>query len=423
MSNYVNLNIKIDLEGDINIKIPKYDYSIHSDPTSKYNNIYIPLKTLIGHSDAFKNSIYSKDPKQVFFTTTRLIEFLSNRPEIFKHMSDQKYNKLASIRADIAKVKDIISIQSFEESSANSIELENLQKKAREIKKQIDTANINLILSLLFKKNTAFYYKNQKYRINSFKIINYGLDNIETDLPSYNDLINDLVEERSDVIYQIKLNKYKSKLKLEKLSDSDKKTKLKDEKTKLKEETLSKAIEEYTSSDISDKVNKYGKFIMETLNNIAIKNNQPLRYIYEKNIGVKTAEDRSSNKHVSTKLNIINEKTKHISNIKTNCKTKKNKIQSLLKKVFGILPPPTQKEMQTREYKGYLLFYNKQIKNNKDLGRSFLNYNVINILVMQKIKNYILYYQKKKNKQKKHIKNGYQRILILITLIRVIIRI
>ena len=104
MSNYVNLNIKIQLDGDNKDIIPIYNYSTHSNPASNYENIYIPLKTLIGNQEVFKNNIYSKNPKQIFLTTTGLIDFLTNRPKIFHKMSENIHNILLTIKMIVIEI-------------------------------------------------------------------------------------------------------------------------------------------------------------------------------------------------------------------------------------------------------------------------------------------------------------------------------
>ena len=58
MSKYYNLNIKIDLAGDIKKTIPIYNYSVNSDPTSKFSKIYIPKNRLIGDINKNKSTLY-----------------------------------------------------------------------------------------------------------------------------------------------------------------------------------------------------------------------------------------------------------------------------------------------------------------------------------------------------------------------------
>jgi len=350
MSNYVNLNIKINLEGDIKDTIPIYNYSTHSNPSSTDNNIYIPLKTLIGDEDAFKNNIYSKNPKQIFFTTTRLIEFLTNRPKIFHTMSKTIYTKLFNKKKEI------------EQESNNSPKLQKkLQKEYTELEEYINKSNIDLVVSLFFKKNTYFLYKNEKYIINSYKISNYGLNTTNIILPTYNELVNDIIQEKSKSLFELNKFKYKNINKGKLTSEKE---------NELREEAFQTVINEYTTNIISDKITKYTDFIIENLNKKAIKNNEPIRYIYEKYVGIKTLEDRSANKYISIKLNVSNQKTKHISNIKLNttqyCKTKKNKINSLIKKIFGILDPPTKEELEIYESEAYLNF--DQVKNSNSIN-------------------------------------------------------
>ena len=183
MSNYVNLNIKIQLDGDNKDIIPIYNYSTHSNPSSNYNNIYIPLKTLIGNNDAFKNNIHSKNPKQIFLTTTGLIDFLTNRPKIFHKMSENIHNILLTIKN---KIKTI--------PKNDTVTRAKLIKDIADIGDYINKSNIDLITLLFFKKKTYFFYKNEKYIINNYKITDYGLNKTDIILPSYNDLVNDLIQ-------------------------------------------------------------------------------------------------------------------------------------------------------------------------------------------------------------------------------------
>ena len=288
MSKYINLNIKIDLEGDIKETISEYDYSVNTDSNSKYKKIYIPYRTLIGNKDSLKTGLYSKDPKQNFLTIERMNDFLYNRSEILKNLSKQ-LKKNITIASDKSDKKP-------------------LEDKRDEVIKYINKSNIDIILSLFFKIKSYFYYKNNKYIINNFTVIDYELNKISNiqELPSYNDFVIKLIKEKQEELYQYAL--------------------LKLENTKKKDFFYNKAIDEVTrNKDLENIIKKRAEITVNKYNKQAKRKKENIEYIYVNKIGIQVKNTSSLIKNIEIKLNITNFKRKHISNIKYSCKTRKKK--------------------------------------------------------------------------------------------------
>ena len=327
MSKYINLNIKIDLEGDIKETISEYDYSVNTDSNSKYKKIYIPYRTLIGNKDSLKTGLYSKDPKQNFLTIERMNDFLYNRSEILKNLSKQ-LKKNITIASDKSDKKP-------------------LEDKRDEVIKYINKSNIDIILSLFFKIKSYFYYKNNKYIINNFTVIDYELNKISNiqELPSYNDFVIKLIKEKQEELYQYAL--------------------LKLENTKKKDFFYNKAIDEVTrNKDLENIIKKRAEITVNKYNKQAKRKKENIEYIYVNKIGIQVKNTSSLIKNIEIKLNITNFKRKHISNIKYSCKTRKKKIHSIIKELFGILDDNTSKDnIKNNVVAGYNKYYNQNYNN------------------------------------------------------------
>ena len=149
MSNqeYIILNIKIDLDGDIKEKGIEYNYSANTNQESKKSSIFIPRTAYIGDKDAFTTSNFSKNPIEIFLSTTNLIDFLRDRPQIFKKQSELLYNQRNKLDAEIRKLENENMI------GQNNVEhINDLKNEKKIINNLIYDSNLKLILPLLFKK-------------------------------------------------------------------------------------------------------------------------------------------------------------------------------------------------------------------------------------------------------------------------------
>ena len=402
MTNYVELNIKIHLEGDTTGIIEKYNYSLHTNPSYnlKYDKIYIPFKTLItddyNNYNVFKNYINKKkksinnktinnktiknynpekDVRQIFLTTDGLMKFLSNRPEYFKRKSLEKHNLINNLLTKLETELETVKIKSKEESKKYYKTIDQLEKRIYTEKESIEKNNINLILSLYFKKNTNFYFKNKKYIINNFNIKEKSKNiNNNIEIKSYDDLISDFTE-------MMKNEKYKNKYQ-----------QLKQRTTQITQEKINKLKESAKYEAIllinSENINSYGNYIASNLNENAKMHNESIQYEYQDGIGIKFKNDRSLNKNITIILDIRDAKTKYISNIKYNCKTRKKQIIKLIEDITGKTSSLIEKK--TKKYKPYNIKitddldklyyideYNKyKYKNNKykNKNNNYINY-------------------------------------------------
>ena len=417
----MNLSIKIHLEGDVNEIIKEYDYSVNTNPKSKSKIIHIPLTALIGNKDAFKNSAYPKNPIEIFFTTDRLTKFLTNRSNLFKHMSTATYEDLTSIKNEI-KIKEQEYI--YDNSSETKKIIEDLETKATNIKQSINKSNIDLILTLIFKKDNVFYFKNKKYKINSNTRdnIKYEItDNMIEDLPTYQELLNDLIQEQKKKLYNISLQQFlytlhKTPQKIENdeirelyTKDSSKltpneiieKKDLVNKQKKVIEETAAKdAIAQITEPNFAQKINNYALKIVNKLNDYAKKQKTNVQYKYVNNIGIKVIKNNLTTMHITIKLNIIDIKTIEKSNFIYNCKTRKKKIKSIYNELFEvkILPELKLKDKIDNDYIGYKLFYKEKLnkyKNEKSKNKKIKDFDIQDI--------YTEWNKLSKNKQEDYI--------------------
>ena len=122
MSKYFNLNIKINLEGDIKKTIPIYNYSVNTDPTSKSSKIYIPKNRLIGDINKNKSTLYLKNPEQNFVTIERMEDFLITRSAILKKTSEHLTDEIRGLTQKIktAKTANTDDIESLETEKKNN---------------------------------------------------------------------------------------------------------------------------------------------------------------------------------------------------------------------------------------------------------------------------------------------------------------
>ena len=113
-------------------------------------------------------------------------------------------------------------------------------------------------------------------------------------------------------------------------------------------------MNDYTTTVLANKIKKYSDFIIDNLNSKAIKNNEPIRYGYEEYVGITKIEDRSANKYISIKLNVTNEKTKHILNLILNNIVKQTKIRYIhyLKKYLVYQSHLQKKNLKYMKLKG-----------------------------------------------------------------------
>ena len=375
------LNIKIHLEGDIKNIVNEYKYSVNTNPESKQRSIYVPTKTFIGNKDVFKTSDYPKNPIEIFLSTTKLTDFLTNRPEIFK-----KQSKLLdlSIRE---KTKELKLINSIFNSNQDDVSKNKLTKEINDIREYINTSNQSLILSLLFNKNMLFYFKNIKYKIiKNYEFFKQDLsNNLEDYHISENELINDLVSDLSNNIYTNSYDELEFNLKNKKynkiqdasineLYNPPPNVTISDltEKKKTVIDNFKKNLSEKAGKEATEYIEKHKtkiiNTIIKTMNDDMKIKKKNIRYTYIKYKGL-IASYINNSKLIEIKLNIENIDTKKNIYKIYNCKTRKKKISSLYNKLFEI---KSLKEQLSYEASGYYLYHKYiNLKNNINVDKTY----------------------------------------------------
>jgi len=383
MSNqeYIILNIKIDLDGDIKEKGIEYNYSVNTNQESKKSSIFIPRTAYIGDKDAFTTSNFSKNPIEIFLSTTNLIDFLRDRPQIFKKQSELLYNQRNKLDAEIRKLENENMI------GQNNVEhINDLKNEKKIINNLIYDSNLKLILPLLFKKNDFFYLKDNKYKIIKNYIINTDVsNNISEKNISDQELLTNLENEKSDSIYNNSNEEliYNLKNKLYDNIDDDNIKKLyKEDLTPSIREEIKKAIKIYreqikvaADKEAKEYIEKNKKEIFNTIiknmNEEEKRKKSNIKYEYIKFKGIVASQYKNQN-DITIKLTVrkIYDKVKdkiRAENIIYNCKTRKKRIKELYHELFDI---KSLKSTLDYEAEGFKLYY-LDIKSQKNMNEIY----------------------------------------------------
>jgi len=383
MSNqeYIILNIKIDLDGDIKEKGIEYNYSANTNQESKKSSIFIPRTAYIGDKDAFTTSNFSKNPIEIFLSTTNLIDFLRDRPQIFKKQSELLYNQRNKLDAEIRKLENENMI------GQNNVEhINDLKNEKKIINNLIYDSNLKLILPLLFKKNDFFYLKDNKYKIIKNYIINTDVsNNISEKNISDQELLTNLENEKSDSIYNNSNEEliYNLKNKLYDNIDDDNIKKLyKEDLTPSIREEIKKAIKIYreqikvaADKEAKEYIEKNKKEIFNTIiknmNEEEKRKKSNIKYEYIKFKGIVASQYKNQN-DITIKLTVrkIYDKVKdkiRAENIIYNCKTRKKRIKELYHELFDI---KSLKSTLDYEAEGFKLYY-LDIKSQKNMNEIY----------------------------------------------------
>jgi len=383
MSNqeYIILNIKIDLDGDIKEKGIEYNYSANTNQESKKSSIFIPRTAYIGDKDAFTTSNFSKNPIEIFLSTTNLIDFLRDRPQIFKKQSELLYNQRNKLDAEIRKLENENMI------GQNNVEhINDLKNEKKIINNLIYDSNLKLILPLLFKKNDFFYLKDNKYKIIKNYIINTDVsNNISEKNISDQELLTNLENEKSDSIYNNSNEEliYNLKNKLYDNIDDDNIKKLyKEDLTPSIREEIKKAIKIYreqikvaADKEAKEYIEKNKKEIFNTIiknmNEEEKRKKSNIKYEYIKFKGIVASQYKNQN-DITIKLTVrkIYDKVKdkiRAENIIYNCKTRKKRIKELYHELFDIKSLKTTLDYEAEGFKLYYL----DIKSQKNMNEIY----------------------------------------------------
>ena len=383
MSNqeYIILNIKIDLDGDIKEKGIEYNYSANTNQESKKSSIFIPRTAYIGDKDAFTTSNFSKNPIEIFLSTTNLIDFLRDRPQIFKKQSELLYNQRNKLDAEIRKLENENMI------GQNNVEhINDLKNEKKIINNLIYDSNLKLILPLLFKKNDFFYLKDNKYKIIKNYTINTDVsNNISEKNISDQELLTNLENEKSDSIYNNSNEEliYNLKNKLYDNIDDDNIKKLyKEDLTPSIREEIKKAIKIYreqikvaADKEAKEYIEKNKKEIFNTIiknmNEEEKRKKSNIKYEYIKFKGIVASQYKNQN-DITIKLTVrkIYDKVKdkiRAENIIYNCKTRKKRIKELYHELFDIKSLKTTLDYEAEGFKLYYL----DIKSQKNMNEIY----------------------------------------------------
>ena len=383
MSNqeYIILNIKIDLDGDIKEKGIEYNYSANTNQESKKSSIFIPRTAYIGDKDAFTTSNFSKNPIEIFLSTTNLIDFLRDRPQIFKKQSELLYNQRNKLDAEIRKLENENMI------GQNNVEhINDLKNEKKIINNLIYDSNLKLILPLLFKKNDFFYLKDNKYKIIKNYIINTDVsNNISEKNISDQELLTNLENEKSVSIYNDSNEEliYNLKNKLYDNIDDDNIKKLyKEDLTPSIREEIKKAIKIYreqikvaADKEAKEYIEKNKKEIFNTIiknmNEEEKRKKSNIKYEYIKFKGIVASQYKNQN-DITIKLTVrkIYDKVKdkiRAENIIYNCKTRKKRIKELYHELFDIKSLKTTLDYEAEGFKLYYL----DIKSQKNMNEIY----------------------------------------------------
>ena len=383
MSNqeYIILNIKIDLDGDIKEKGIEYNYSANTNQESKKSSIFIPRTAYIGDKDAFTTSNFSKNPIEIFLSTTNLIDFLRDRPQIFKKQSELLYNQRNKLDAEIRKLENENMI------GQNNVEhINDLKNEKKIINNLIYDSNLKLILPLLFKKNDFFYLKDNKYKIIKNYTINTDVsNNISEKNISDQELLTNLENEKSVSIYNDSNEEliYNLKNKLYDNIDDDNIKKLyKEDLTPSIREEIKKAIKIYreqikvaADKEAKEYIEKNKKEIFNTIiknmNEEEKRKKSNIKYEYIKFKGIVASQYKNQN-DITIKLTVrkIYDKVKdkiRAENIIYNCKTRKKRIKELYHELFDIKSLKTTLDYEAEGFKLYYL----DIKSQKNMNEIY----------------------------------------------------
>ena len=383
MSNqeYIILNIKIDLDGDIKEKGIEYNYSANTNQESKKSSIFIPRTAYIGDKDAFTTSNFSKNPIEIFLSTTNLIDFLRDRPQIFKKQSELLYNQRNKLDAEIRKLENENMI------GQNNVEhINDLKNEKKIINNLIYDSNLKLILPLLFKKNDFFYLKDNKYKIIKNYTINTDVSNNISEKNIYDqELLTNLENEKSDSIYNNSNEEliYNLKNKLYDNIDDDNIKKLyKEDLTPSIREEIKKAIKIYreqikvaADKEAKEYIEKNKKEIFNTIiknmNEEEKRKKSNIKYEYIKFKGIVASQYKNQN-DITIKLTVrkIYDKVKdkiRAENIIYNCKTRKKRIKELYHELFDIKSLKTTLDYEAEGFKLYYL----DIKSQKNMNEIY----------------------------------------------------
>jgi hypothetical protein len=383
MSNqeYIILNIKIDLDGDIKEKGIEYNYSVNTNPESKKSTIFIPRTAYIGDKDAFITSNFSKNPIEIFLSTTNLIDFLRDRPQIFKKQSELLYNQRNKLHAEIRKLENEKIF-----GQDNDKDINDLKNQKKIINNHIYDSNLKLILPLLFKKNDIFYFKDDKYKIIKNYTINTDVsNNISEKNISEQELLANLENDKSEsiynnsneqLIYNLKHKRYNN------INDDTIKLLFEQNLTPAIREQIKKAIKRYREqikADADKEAKEYIEKNKKEIFNTIVKNmneeekrkKSNIKYEYIKFKGIVATQYKNQN-DITIKLTVrkIYDKVKDkitAENIIYNCKTRKKRIKDLYHELFDI---KSLKSTLDFEAEGFKLYY-LDIKSQKNMNEIY----------------------------------------------------
>lgn len=290
--------IKINFEGDVSGTLPifNYNYNILNKSVNKGGYIYIPNKILLNY-----NLFKIKNLKDK--------EIINKLRNVF--ISEEAINKLYKEKSD--KIKD---------------KSDNIIKN-----------NLKFIIDLFFIKNENFYLNNEKFKINDIKNnitdkfsikkfkknqeLSSKLCSLEKNLNTCN--INNL---ENRVIENYKINEIKFIKKIDpSLSVSEKNKK-----------AYKEAIEKYRKGNQDEQIKNYANEVIEKHAKKNELKRAGLKYIFDSKLGIVLDSNKNIIDNIIINLNLIHEKniiaTKKIHIEHGNCKTKKNKIKSLWKKLI-----------------------------------------------------------------------------------------
>ena len=311
--NIEKLLITLKLTGDVSGTLPIYNYNYNflNKTINKGGNIYLPNKILLNNNlfNIETKTKKNKIPKEVL----QKLRGVFTSEEAIKKLYNENNNKLKEETNDLIK------------------------------------KNLNFLIDLFFKKDQDLYLKGTKFVIKSVKystdtnlgeVINKkkyleskhcSLDKKNPIECNFNNLEDKLIEtyKENEIKFIKKINPS--------LSEQG-----------INTEAYKKAIEKYKKGNQDEQIKNFANSIIEkeNLKNDLKKAN--INYIYIKDKGIKLNIDMPIRRDIIVELNlsypknIISGKKIHIE--RGNCKTKKNYIKSIWKKL-------TKKNKKTNESK------------------------------------------------------------------------
>lgn len=301
-NNIEQIIIEVILKGDVSGTLPvfNYNYNLLDKIINKGGFIYLPNKILL------TNNLF------------KLEKNIKNNEEIIK------------------KLREVFT----SEEAIKNLYKEN-KDKIRDNTDLLIKNNLNFIIDLFFKKDQDFYLKRRKFKINSIKknltdskedLGNYfkknqillsklcSLDNTSSVKCSFENLENKLIESYKD-------NEIKFIKKIDpSLSDDE-----------VNKKAYKDAIEKYKKGNQNDQLKNFANSIIEKEN---VKNDfkkMGLNYIYKKEKGIFLDINNIIRENIKIELDLIDYTNitlrKKIYIEHGNCKTKKNYIKYLWKKL------------------------------------------------------------------------------------------